>query len=242
MRIARFYQDIELKVETEIVLNARASHHLVVVLRASRNSDCSVFNGDGFEYKAKVLVANKKSVQVLLLKKIKPKVESNLKIHLAQAVSKSDRMDYMVQKATELGANSITPILSERVVVKLDTKRWNKKITHWQQIAISATEQSFRTKVPQINYPLKLAEYVNLENNADKFILDTEAKTRFADNQKPGNNITLLIGPEGGFAKNEIDLAHNNGFKRIGIGPRVLRTETVAPVCLALVQSLWGDL
>lgn len=242
MRTARFYQNLKLEVGQEITLNERASRHLVAVLRAIKGSCCVVFNDNGFEYQAQVLVAHKKITRVLLASKSKPKVESNLKIHLAQAVSKGDRMDYMIQKATELGVNAVTPILSKRVVVKLDQRRWSKKVAHWQQIAISAAEQSFRVQVPQINAPLTFAEHVRSVNKSEKFILDTEAKSRFADRPRPGNSLSILIGPEGGFTQNEINLACDNGFKRMGLGPRILRTETVAPVCLALAQSLWGDL
>jgi len=228
--------------DLDLILDQRASHHLITVLRAKVGFNLSVFNGDGFEYRAKLIESDKKTAKVKILSKTRPDTESALITHIAQAVSRGERMDYMVQKATELGANVITPILSSRVVVKLDTRRWQKKIEHWKNIAVSAAEQSYRVNIPEIEQPLEFADYVKSERIASRFILDTEATDRFSAQLKPAGEIAVLIGAEGGFEKTEISLAVNHGFKQIGLGSRVLRTETVAPVSLALIQSLWGDL
>jgi len=242
LRLTRFYQDVNLEVGDTLALDDRASYHLVSVLRAKAGQKCTVFNGNGFEYLAEVLVLDGKHAKIEVLQKKPAKTESRLIVRIAQAVSKGERMDYMVQKATELGVSEIIPILGKRVIVKLDEKRWQKKLEHWRKIAISAAEQSFRIKIPRINQPVDFGEYVKATTIENRYIMDTEASTKFSELPSPNNEIAILIGPEGGFAKEEILLAKEHGFKQISLGPRVLRTETVAPVCLALTQSLWGDL
>ncbi len=153
-------------------------------------------------------------------------------------------MDFVVQKATELGVKRITPVLSERGVVKLDPERAAKRRDHWQKVAVSACEQSGRVRLPLIDTPVRLATWLaNAPPAVDtQLILQPGAVTPLARTEPPATKVCLLIGPEGGFSTNEVEDATRAGFQAVGFGPRVLRTETCAIAALALMQGLWGDL
>jgi 16S rRNA (uracil1498-N3)-methyltransferase len=170
--------------------------------------------------------------------------ESALKIHLVQCISRGDRMDFVVQKATELGVKRITPVLSQYGVVKLDNARAEKKREHWQKIAASACEQSGRTRLPLIDTPISLKNWFgNKPASVDaELILAPGAATPLASITAPETKVCALIGPEGGFSEAEYKDAAVSGFEAVSLGPRVLRTESAAIATLAVLQSLWGDL
>jgi len=242
MRVPRFYQTIPLAVGAEVTLDTRASHHLTVVLRAQTGAPCALFNGDGMNYGAVIVGLHKKHTLVRIETKTKSEAESPLRIHWGQCISASDRMDYTIQKATELGVTEITPLLSERMTVKWRTEKADKKCQHWQNIAISASEQSFRSQVPNINRPRSFFDFVTDKASASKFILDVTSTADFYGQKPPKGAIILLAGSESGLSQRELDCARHSEFITIGFGPRVLRTETVAPAVLAVVQTLWGDI
>ena len=242
MLIPRFYQAEKWQINKNVSLNRRNSHHLKVVLRAKEGDPCVLFNGDGFEYLCEIISLHKDKTTVKVLQQKQSNCQSPLNIHVAQAISANQRMDYTVQKATELGVTTITPIISQLVTVKWLKTKSNKKLNHWQNICISASEQCGRVTIPVIKPPVSFVDFISCDLNGHKIILELEAKTVFSKLKKQKNNVIILIGAEKGFNKNEVDFAKKNSFIPISLGPRVLRTETVAPVILALIQSYWGNL
>ena len=167
--------------------------------------------------------------------------ESGLTIELGQVMSRGERMDYAVQKATELGVTRIVPLFSERCEVKLSSERQDKRQQHWQQVAISACEQSGRSRVPEIAQPQPLSQWLTQCHSALKLVLHPDAAMPLAQRQAPAS-VALLIGPEGGLGDQEIAQARAAGFDSLQLGPRVLRTETAPVAALAVLQYLWGDL
>ena len=151
-------------------------------------------------------------------------------------------MDWVIQKATELGVSEITPVFTERTEVKLSGPRLEKKQNHWQQIAISACEQSHRNIVPTVHGCSTLSSW--LEHNLEglKIVLHHRTHQKLADIEKPKQGVTLLVGPEGGLSDHEINLAENQGYNPLMLGPRVLRTETAPLAAISIMQSLWGDM
>jgi 16S rRNA (uracil1498-N3)-methyltransferase len=165
--------------------------------------------------------------------------ESPLRLHLGQGLSRGERMDWAIQKATELGAARITPIVSERCEVRLKDERADKRTAHWRQIAISACEQCGRSVLPQIDAPVSLAEWLQATEADLKLVLHPVAEP-LASHARPGS-LAFLIGPEGGLSDAEVEQARAAGFHAARLGPRVLRTETAPVVALSVAQQLWGD-
>ncbi|MEH6627573.1 MAG: 16S rRNA (uracil(1498)-N(3))-methyltransferase [Motiliproteus sp.] len=241
MRIPRVYDDQPLRVGDEVSLGDFAAQHLGRVLRMKAGDPLTIFNGQGGEYGAVLTTVTKKHVFVQLQDFREPVVDSILKIHLGQCLSRGERMDYAVQKACELGVCELSPLFSERCEVRLKADRQEKRVQHWQQIAISASEQSLRCSVPHIHQPTDAAQWVT-ETKADlKLVLDPRAPQALTSFNAPAS-IALLIGPEGGLSEAEVNAAEVAGFMPIALGPRVLRTETAPVAALSLLQYLWGDL
>ena len=228
----------------EVELTGDRARYLGKVLRARVGDPLSVFNGDGPEWPARIHSIGKNRVVVKLGDSIDAGTESPLKIHLVQGISRGERMDFVVQKATELGVKRITPVLTEYGVVKLNGDRAEKRRDHWQKIAASACEQSGRTRLPLIDAPLPLKHWFGdkPESVDAELILAPGASVALAGIKAPQTKVCILIGPEGGFSDLEYDDANAAGFKAVSLGPRILRTETAAPAALAVMQSLWGDL
>ena len=170
--------------------------------------------------------------------------ESPLPLTLAQGISRSERMDWVVQKATELGVSGIVPLLTERSVVRLDAKQSERKLRHWQAIAIGACEQSGRNKVPEIAAPLALEDFLRRggEARATRLLLSPNGESGIGDLPPPDGALIVLIGPEGGLAESEQRAALQAGFAAVRLGPRILRTETAAVAAVALLQHRFGDL
>ena len=240
MRSYRVYSSLPLTVDEQCDLDERASHHLARVLRVKTGDRLSVFNGDGNNYQGAIVSATKHQVSVLIDKIEQADTESSLHTCLALGVSKGDRFEWAIKKATELGVTSIVPILSQRVDVRLSPDRWQKKREHWQQVVISACEQSGRAVVPNVQEPIALSPWLSDVEADCKLVLDPEA-TPSATNDQPAS-IALLIGPEGGLAASELALARENGFSAMRLGPRVLRTETAPLVALSVLGARWGDI
>ena len=178
-------------------------------------------------------------MRVLLDETFAGQVESPLAIHLGQGLSRGERMDWAIQKATELGVSEITPIMSERCEVRLKDERAEKRLSHWRQVAISACEQCGRSRVPVIHPPVLLSDWIKTTEADLKLVLHPVSEP-LASHAKPGR-LAFLIGPEGGLTDNEIEQAQASGFQPARLGPRVLRTETAPVVALAVAQQLWGD-
>ena len=200
----------------------------------------SVFNGDGNNYQGTIVSATKHQVSVLIDSIALAETESSLNTCLALAVSKGDRFEWAIKKATELGVTSIVPIQSQRVDVRLSPERWQKKQEHWQQIVISACEQSGRAVVPEIAAPTTLSQWLSNVEADCKLVLDPDATPKALHDQP--TSIALLIGPEGGLTPSELTLASETGFSAIRLGPRVLRTETAPLVALSVLGARWGDI
>lgn len=242
MRIPRLYTPQALASGSLIDLDEASARHLVSVLRMSAGQQVILFNGLGGEYSGQLSNVRKNTASVSVSKFIDSDRESPLKVHLAIGVSRGDRMDWIVQKATELGVCSITPLFTERTEVKLNAERLDKKNRHWQQVAISACEQCQRTLVPLVSPAIPLTQWVAVDNDSLKLVLHHRADKRLTALNKDSNLVSLLVGPEGGLSDSEIDLSLNYGFKPLALGPRVLRTETAPLAALSILQSLWGDM
>ena len=237
MRLSRFFIDSPLALGTHSLPEA-AAHYIGRVLRLPAGAAVQLFDGSGMEFRGELLEVGKKQVSVQLHEQVPGLPESSLRIHLGQGLSRGERMDWAIQKATELGVAEITPIVSERCEVRLKDERADKRLAHWRQIAISACEQCGRSVIPQINPPVTLAEWLSVEA-ALKLVLHPVAEP-LASHQPPAT-LAFLIGPEGGLSDAEVEQATRAGFLPARLGPRVLRTETAPVVALSVAQQLWGD-
>jgi 16S rRNA (uracil1498-N3)-methyltransferase len=240
MKNPRIFTEQPLQVSDSVELEPQASHHLASVLRMSAGDSVRLFNNSGHEYQGSITSAKKRAVTVQIDSCQQNSVESPLKSHLAISISKGDRMDYVIQKATELGVTEITPLITERTNVKLNAERLEKKQQHWQQIAISACEQCGRNTVPKVNAMKKLTNWIEYCEADKKLVLHHRSEQALDSKQQPASAI-LLIGPEGGLSEDEISLAESKGFEALTMGPRVLRTETAPLAALSLLQFCWGD-
>ncbi|MCK7596569.1 16S rRNA (uracil(1498)-N(3))-methyltransferase [Microbulbifer sp. CAU 1566] len=245
MRIPRIFSAEPLAGKTEVQLDEAASRHLVKVLRLGPGRPLILFDGEGGEYAAELLESGKKA-RVSIGAFAEGDRQSPLAITLAIGISRGDRFDWVIQKATELGVSAIQPLFTERCEVKLSGDRLQKKLGQWQQIAISACEQSARNRVPEILEPVKLTQYLALAKDASalKLVLHHRTDASLAQlEQQLGrpNAALLLVGPEGGLSAEEIELAMQQGFHPLRLGPRVLRTETAPVAALSVLQFQWGD-
>lgn len=227
----------------ELQLGREQAHYLGRVLRLRDGDLLTVFNGDNGEFDARVVALAKNSALVSVDAPVETATESALKIHLVQSISRGERMDFVVQKATELGVKRITPVFTEYGVVKLDQARAAKRNDHWQSVAISACEQSGRIRPPLIDAPIDLNSWLGAgakEADSD-LILHPGAAAPLSSIAAPVTKVCLLIGPEGGFSDKEYEDADIAGFTAVSLGPRILRTETAALTAIAVAQSCWGD-
>ena len=241
MRIPRLYLKQPLAVGDDTTLDVRCVHYLNNVLRMKTGMQLVLFNGSGLEYHGILKSLNKKSGIVSIEQAIDPSTESSLKTLLASGISRGERMDYLIQKSTELGVSGIQPLYTEFCEVKLNKKRVGKKHEHWEQVSISACEQSGRVTPPEILPPVSLPEW--LENSLDYqalFLLDQNNSDVLKKSEKP-HSIVYLAGPEGGLSEKEKALAISKGFSGLSLGPRTLRTETAPVAALSLFQYLWED-
>jgi len=239
MRSHRFYTPIDLSENTSIELPSDAAHHCAHVLRYKVGDHLTVFNGDGFDYSAKIEKIEKKSCEIKISNKNNPKNESPLKIHLVQGIARGDKMDLIIQKAIELGVSEITPLFTERCNVKLDGKRLDKKLQHWNKTIISACEQSGRAIIPKLNSPISIEKLQR--KNIDSIYLEPTAEKRLAD-LSIKQSVRLLIGPEGGFSEKDLTYLASINCIGIKIGSRILRTETAGLAAVSILQACFGDL
>ncbi|GAB2923298.1 16S rRNA (uracil(1498)-N(3))-methyltransferase [Rheinheimera gaetbuli] len=241
MRIPRIYHHGAIALNHEFALDDDAANHVGRVLRMPVGSELVLFNGDGFNYSAHISNSDKKRVNVTASAQQPNPVESPLKIHLGQGISRGDRMDFAIQKAVELGVTEITPLFTERCGVKLDGERLAKRNEQWQKIAISACEQSGRSVVPTVHPAVSLDSWLAQDTKELKLTLHPWAKDTIKT-LISNPYIRLVIGPEGGFSEQEMALTTAAGFNGIQLGPRVLRTETAALTAISALQLQFGDL
>jgi len=243
VRLTRVYCPGPLAADAEIALPEAAATHVARVLRLRPRDPLIVFDGHGSVYRAEIATIAGGSVEVRLLDRLAETTESPLEVTLVQAVSRGERMDWTLQKATELGVSAIAPVLAARSVVRLDARQGDAKLKHWQAVVVAACEQSGRSVLPALRAPEPLRTY--LERPADpgvRLVLDPGAGDELAALPPPGREVHLLVGPEGGLDDQELEAARSAGFRPVRLGPRVLRTETAGTVALAVLQSRWGDL
>jgi len=240
MRHYRFYQPDNFTIGGTVSLDKNVSSHISRVLRLKVEDEIQLFNGDGFNYQARIMVSGKK-VEVYICGSTANNTESPLNIHLGQAISRGERMDYTLQKSVELGIQTITPLISDRVQFRLNEKRIKQKMNHWQKVIVSACEQSGRSVIPEITAPVNFLHWLNLESSPG--LIFTPDATKHLKDIKNTTNLRLLIGPEGGFSDKEVKQAlENPEFTAINLGPRILRTETAALTAISILQSFQGDI
>ena len=242
MREIRIYQPGDYHRGQLLELSSDAGQHVAVVLRMQPGEKLTLFCGDNREFAATIETIKKKQVTVRVGLITEKSRESPLNIHLAQAISKGDRMEMVMQKSVELGVSSIMPLITDRCAVKLDKERMAKKMHQWQAIVIAACEQSGRNCVPVVHQPITLEQYVKEVQAKLKLILHPDCSTTWRDCPIEQLDIALIIGPEGGLSDEEIKLACLYEFLPLSLGPRILRTETAAISALSVLQAVGGDL
>ena len=241
MRVTRIYTGQELRGNTSITLEPEPSQHVSRALRMRVGDKLILFNGHSGEYPAEITEISKKKVRVTTGAHQARECESGLDIHLGIAISRGDRMDWIVQKATELGVNTLTPLFTEHAGVKLPAERADKKNRHWRQIAISACEQCGRNRLPAIQPLRDVGEWLATTRAERKFVLHHRAEPVGEAGAAPAS-IALLVGPEGGLSAAEIDAAKQAGYLPLRLGRRILRTETAPLAAIAILQGRWGDM
>jgi 16S rRNA (uracil1498-N3)-methyltransferase len=240
MRLTRVFSEQPLGAGGELTLSASAAAHVGRVLRLGVGAQLTVFDGTGGEYAATIVESRGTVLRVRLGTHRCIERESPLKITLAQALARGERMDWVIQKATELGVAVLVPLVTERSVVKLDAHQADKRREHWRGIVIAACEQCGRNRLPEILPPAPLGEFLSTARDGTRVLLDPAAEAGLQTiGTVPG--VTLLIGPEGGLSPDERTLAIDAGFRPVRMGPRVLRTETAAIAALSALQALLGD-
>ncbi len=247
MRNPRIYQNHPINVGVTMALSEDAFGHTVRVLRLKEGDAITVFNGlnnNGKlgEYQAKLCNVTKKRADIIVNEFNEKENESPLNIHLGQAISRGDRMDFTLQKSVELGVNSITPLFTERCGVKLSGDRLQKRTEQWQKIIVSACEQSGRCSVPIVNPAISVDDWLKQQSSALKLNLHPKATHSIMNLPEENSRVRLLIGPEGGLNDDEIKRANDSGFYDVLLGPRVLRTETAALTAITALQCRYGDL
>lgn len=244
MRLTRCHVDLPLQPEHEFVLPEHAAGHLARVLRLREGDPCALFNGDGYDYAARLVAVGKREVRVRVLSATAVDNESPLRIGLLQGIARGEKMDLILQKATELGVCAIVPVSGDRTEVRLDAERAGKRLAHWRSVVVSACEQSGRARIPSLSAPAALdAAAHDIEGNGLRLILDPQARSRLEDLPSPaGATAWIAIGPEGGWSPRDRDILQAAGFTGLRLGPRVLRTETAGLAAIAALQARFGDL
>ena len=242
MRLTRSHIDLELRVGDEIDLPEDVAAHLLRVLRLQVDDACVLFNGDGHDYDARITVIGKREARAEITAARRADNESPLRITLLQGIARGEKMDWILQKATELGIARILPASSDRSEVKLDAQRADKRLAHWRGIVVSACEQSGRATVPDVAAPQSLAQAAAMREGRG-FILDPFAEASLSSLQ--GVELlacTIAIGPEGGWSPRDREQLVAAGYEGLRLGPRVLRTETAGIAAIAALQAACGDL
>lgn len=237
----RFYVDFALSPDSVVELPDNVVRHLNV-LRVKNTEEIVLFNGNGKAYPALPEVLEKRRASVRILREEATDNESPLNITLVQAVSAAERMDFTLQKSVELGVAEIRPVISERCVVRLSGERAEKRVVRWQEIVVSACEQSGRNIVPKV---LPLTTYAQalqqLPQETTKLLMSLNRAQKLSDVRPQSGKVVFMVGPEGGWTEKEEQQAFDAGFQSVTLGKRVLRTETASLAAIAAMQTLWGD-
>jgi 16S rRNA (uracil1498-N3)-methyltransferase len=251
MRLTRVYVEAPVATGKRLVVEGSAANHITRVLRLRSGDLLTVFDGSGGEFGARIEEFRKDSVVVTVAEHRLLDRESPLPLTLAQGISRGERMDWVIQKATELGTSRIVPLFTKRSMVRLDERQAERKLQHWRAIAIAACEQCGRNKIPELAAPVDFFDVLPADDSgAMRLLLSPTGNLRIEDLAEVGQDlapgvrkgITVLIGPEGGLEEVEQEAALAAGFKAVQLGPRVLRTETAAIAALTIIQRYFGDL
>lgn len=243
MRVIRAYVDLPLAPGQQVTLPEDAAAHLVRVLRLREGDACVLFNGDGLDHDARLARTDKRVAVAEVLASRMVDLESPLRITLLQGIARGEKMDWILQKATELGVAGFVPVSSDRSEVKLDAERAGKRHAHWSSVVRSACEQSWRARVPTVAAPQSLtAALAALPDGASRWLLDPEATAGIATMPAPTDGLVLAVGPEGGWSGNDRAALMAAGFAGLRLGPRILRTETAGMAAVAALQARFGDL
>jgi len=242
VRIPRYFIDQSLEVNQHVNLPDELHRHAIQVLRGKVGDPLILFNGEGGEYLAEFSEADRRSSRALITSFDAIDRESSLDIRLVLALIKSDKFDFALQKAVEMGVSSIQPIIAARSVMNIKANRLDKKMQHWQGVIHSACEQSCRTRIPELLPVLSIQNYLSEPNERLNIAMLPEAHQYLSELPVPTQPISLIVGPEGGFHDDEVTLMEQQHVQSIKFGPRILRAETAAIAGLALCQSQWGDL
>lgn len=243
----RFFLEKNRVKESKATIRGSEAKHIGRVLRLGVGDTLYLLDENGWEYQAAIISKSSKMVEVELLKKSPPRDDSSIIVVLGQALPKAKKMDFIVQKATELGVSTIIPFFSERTIPSLNDEQLKKRCIRWKRIALEATKQCGRLVVPQIEEMLPFKEILKeWSDNSLKIILwedekNIKLKQVLSENQ-PHQKVIILIGPEGGFTAEEVDMARQAGFKSVSLGKYILRTETVGLCLLNILQYEWGEL
>lgn len=238
----RLYCGLPLSPGAEIALPDAAARHAVTVLRLQIGDTLHLFNGEGGEYSASLVDVSKRETRVRLNAFLATERESPVDITLALGISAGERMDYSLQKATELGVSAIAPLATERSVVRLSGERADKRLQHWQHVVIAACEQCGRNRVPAVAPVQPIFHYLAQTGSGKRLLMLSPDAATPLKRVAPAAAAVLLIGAEGGLAPAEYQAAQASGFEPVKLGPRILRTETAPVAALAVLQALWGDL
>ena len=241
MRISRLYIDTPLQTGNCITLDGETLNYVSRVLRLKPGHEVTLFNGQGGEYTAIIKELHKRGGLIEIGQFRDIDLESTLDITLVQGISRGERMDLTLQKATELGVKRIMPVFSDHCTVNLTGERLAKRHAHWQGIIRSACEQSGRNRLPELKPAIRLSDHLQQTPETLCLLLDPEANNSLKDLQDPYGHVHILIGPEGGFSSHERETAYSKGYQGAHLGPRVLRTETSAITAIGVIQLLWGD-
>ncbi|MDQ2701430.1 MAG: 16S rRNA (uracil(1498)-N(3))-methyltransferase [Pseudomonadota bacterium] len=242
MRVTRVPVDQPLAVGDTVALPEEAAAHLVRVMRLQPGDSCTLFNGDGRDYQARLLAANKRGAEVEVVGSQVVGNESTLRILLLQGIARGEKMDWILQKATELGVAGFVPVESERSEVRLDAARAGKRLAHWRNVVASACGQSGRARVPAVDAPQPLQAALEALPAMPRFLLDPAATDSIATMAPIADACVLAVGPEGGWSPRDRDMLQAAGFGGLRLGPRILRTETAGIAAIAALQSRFGDL
>ena len=242
MRLTRSHVDMSLQAGAEVVLPEDVAAHLLRVLRLQVGDACVLFNGDGHDYNARITSIGRREARAEITAARRVDNESPLRITLLQGIARGEKMDWILQKATELGVARILPVTSERSEVKLDAQRADKRLAHWRGIVVAACEQSGRATLPDVAAPQALAQAAGLRDGRG-FILDPFAEASLSSVRDASlRECTIAIGPEGGWSPRDREQLVAAGYEGLRLGPRVLRTETAGIAAIAALQAGCGDL
>lgn len=241
MRVIRAFVDQALAAGDELALPGDAATHLVRVLRLREGDACVLFNGDGHDYAATLVAVGKREVRARIDARAPVDNESPLRITLLQGIARGEKMDWILQKATELGVAAFVPVASERSEVRLDAERADKRVAHWRSVVRSACEQSGRARVPAVAAPQPLATALATLPAGARFLLDPSAQQAIGTIALDTDRCILAIGPEGGWSPRDREQLLGAGFGGLRLGPRILRTETAGIAAIAALQARCGD-